>query len=144
MSYLERTSRAMDERDMGRGIASLVGGSPGEMTYDIGALGILSGRYAFTPTQANQKAATRASYNVLFTHLLPNVLGITGSARRKLTASEDRPQKSLGWLGMFDPDARWTKEHGWTSKAAEDAREEALEKRREQEEEEERKIEAGE
>lgn len=144
MSYLERTSRAMDERDMGRGIASLVGGSPGEMTYDIGALGILSGRYAMTPTKANQKAATRAMYGVLFTHLLPNVLGLSGSARRKLTATEDRPQKSLGWLGMFDPDARWTKEHGWTSDAAEDAREEALEKRREREEEEERKVEAGE
>lgn len=144
MSYLERTSRAMEERDVGRGIASLVGGSPGEMTYDIGALGILSGRYAMTPTKVNQKAATRAMYGVLFTHLLPNVLGLSGSARRRLTASEDRPQKSLGWLGMFDPDARWTKEHGWTSKAAEDAREEALEKRREREEEEERKIEEGE
>jgi hypothetical protein len=141
MSYLERAERATKEYDRMRGFASLVLGSPGEMGYDIANLAADGWNYSWTPTAANQKKVTRAFYTVLFNHTLPNVLGITGSVRRRLTATEERPNRQLGWLGLFDPDARWTKEHGWTSDAAEEAREEALERLREKQEREREELE---
>lgn len=134
LSYVERGVRAAKDYDTTRGLMSFAFGSPGEMGIDIGTLAVKAGGYALNPTKANRKAAVRAFYTVLFNHTLPNVGGVSSAVRRKLTATEDRPNKSLGWLGVFDPDAYWTKEHGWTSDAAEEAREEALERRREREE----------
>lgn len=134
LSYVERASRATKEYDKTRGLASFAFGSPGEMAADLWSLGIDAWNYANDPSKKTQKAAIRSFYTVLFNHTLPNVLGISSSVRRHITATEDRPVKQLGWLGLFDPQARWTKEHGFTSTAAEEAREEALEKRREAEE----------